>query len=142
MRSLQELIGGVLIVLFATPAFGQTAGTPNTKLTDIEGEIASLEKQRSTGMYMAIGGTAASLLSLALVPSADVNDDLSVDQGSWVPFYLVLGAGTIVGIMGAYKWHNASQDLGPLKAKKYDLSFTPTWDIKRKDVGVVLALRF
>lgn len=97
MRKLTLLLSSVvLVVLGSTEGFAQMANTDTQRSSDMQAEIASLEGQRKSGMYMTAGGVAVQFLSLALVPSSDVDYYTGeVSNGSWVPFYLVLGAGTV-----------------------------------------------
>lgn len=142
MKVSQWLLIVSLMAIPATSTWAQTTGQSEKKQAELKGDIASLEHQKRTGMWMTGGGMAAELLSIALVPGTSINADYTVSQGSWVPFYVVLGAGTVVGIMGIYKWYDASQQLGPLKAKKYDLGFVPTWDMNHRDFGLALVAHF
>ncbi|HWO56260.1 MAG TPA: hypothetical protein VNN55_01710 [bacterium] len=133
----------LVVLLCSGPALAQSSTPSPSNASALESEIASLEKQRRTGIYMAAGGTALSFLSLALVPSSDIDYNTGkVSEDSWVPFYLVLGTGSVLSIVGVYKWFNASQDLGPLKAKKYGLEFTPTFDLPHRSAGMMLSMRF
>jgi hypothetical protein len=141
MKAFAWLFAISFILLPTVSAIGQGSDVSDQKLADLNAEIASLEKQKRTGMYMTGGGAALQLLSLALVPSTTVDEEypFEVHEGSWAPFYLVLGAGTVVGILGVYKWYDAAQQLGPLKATKYGLEVTPTWDASQKRIGLAFA---
>jgi len=143
MRTLMNVLVLSLVVLPTVPAFPQATNSGNDKFSEIDREIKSLESKRQTGMIMVIGGGAVQVLSLALVPETKVDPySGEVSDGSWAPFWLALGAGTVVGTIGVFKWYHASQELGPLKAKKYELGFTPTFDVSSKNVGIALALQF
>lgn len=101
--------------------------TDSRKLKQINLEIQQFEEQKKSGMLMYGLGLGIFVLGYALfLPSTEFENGVFVDKGSGGLFALASLGSLGLQVYGGYKWWDASQQLGHLRAKRYDFSFAPT----------------
>ena len=121
----------ILLLLFAflpREAFSQDE-SDSRKLKQINLEIQQFEKQKKSGMLMVGAGWGVFILGHALfLPSTEFNFNTleTVNKGNEGLYLLSSLGGLGLNIYGGYQWWDASQQLGHLRAKRYDFSFAPT----------------
>ncbi len=119
------------------------------KLKQIDEEIKLQEQRKKSGVYLLLGGLALSGLSFAFVPTQEYvcqgtyGSEWDCDwekHGSPALFWGCLLIGSGVEIYGAYKWWDAANQLGQLKAKRYDITLSPIFSPKTSETDLTVGL--
>ncbi len=108
------------------------------KILQLDKEISSLEGSRKTGILMVTLGLGLEVVGWLTYNPMDAIDwdtgeyNESNNTLSWV----CIGSGCVLSIWGGYKWWSASNQLGHLKAKRYDISLNPViFQNNKKSIG-------
>jgi hypothetical protein len=146
---MKRLVLAVLaFAMMAAPAAAQTSPSKDSKLKRLDAEIEMYQGKKKTGMILTAAGLGLSLLSYTAFPTTECETSGSwdyecEDKGSMGVFLGMVAGGSILTIIGGYKWSDASYNIRQLELKKYDLSFYPLYMPKQGNaLGLALVGRF
>jgi len=138
------LIVAVVLMLISSVAYAEEWGKED-KLKRIDQEIEQAQKGKKSGIIKVCAGLGCYGLSFLFIPTTTYEYDYysgssTNEEGNAALWGTCLVVGGVLEIWGAYQWWANAQEVGLLKAKRYDIGFYPT--IKNDLYGVNLRVNF
>lgn len=120
----------LLIIIRSNFSYCQEKMSTEEKLKMIDKEIEEAQDAKNLGIYLVIGGVVAQGIGWATYDPVSTYSwssygGSSVDEPDNTLAWILVGAGSVATIWGAYKWIDNANQVTTLKAKRYDISFNP-----------------
>lgn len=145
------VLGIIAFAMMVASVTAQTTTMPSkdSKLKRLEAEIEMYQGKRKTGMILTAAGIGLGLLSYTAFPTTDCDMSGSSwpyeceDKGNMGVFIGMIAGGSILSIIGGYKWSDANYNIRQLELKKYDLALYPLYLPKQGNaIGLALVGSF